>query len=194
MNESLLQLIRSDIQRYYPRLFLGGAILRSMLNAAFLNVLLYRIAHKLYLYKMTPISSLIMFAARILFASDISYKARIGKGFLLAHGCSTVIGSDVKIGSNSFISQCVTIGSNFDRFAMHEGIKISQPIIGDDCFILAGAKVVGPVVVRNRCIIGANSVVTASTEENSIYVGAPAKRVRENRRSKLDIGGEGISL
>ena len=57
-----------------------------------------------------------------------------------------------------------------------------MPIIGDNVFIGAGAKILGDITIGDNCVIGANSVVVKSVPSNSIVAGVPAKvlRVREN--------------
>ena len=35
------------------------------------------------------------------------------------------------------------------------------------------------VILKRGCIIGANSVVTKSTTEYGIYVGSPARKIKE---------------
>ena len=55
---------------------------------------------------------------------------------------------------------------------------VNAPVIGNDCFISPGAKIVGSVVIGNNVIIGANAVVTKSFPEgNCTLVGVPAYAV-----------------
>ncbi len=39
--------------------------------------------------------------------------------------------------------------------------------------------VIGNVEIASGCVIGAGAVVTKSTEPNSIYVGVPARKIKE---------------
>jgi acetyltransferase-like isoleucine patch superfamily enzyme len=41
------------------------------------------------------------------------------------------------------------------------------------------------IVIREGCVIGANALVTRSTEPNGLYLGVPARRVRD-----LPVGGD----
>jgi serine acetyltransferase len=52
------------------------------------------------------------------------------------------------------------------------------PTIGDNVFIGAGAKIIGPINVSDNTIIGANAVVLKDTPKYSTMVGAPAKAVK----------------
>ena len=50
-------------------------------------------------------------------------------------------------------------------------------IIGDDVQLATGAKIIGPVIIGDKVIVGANSVVIADIPSNSVVVGIPAKIV-----------------
>jgi maltose O-acetyltransferase len=51
--------------------------------------------------------------------------------------------------------------------------------IGDGCWIGAGATIMPGVTVAAGCIIGAGAVVTKDTAPDGVYVGVPARRIRE---------------
>lgn len=54
-------------------------------------------------------------------------------------------------------------------------------IIEDDVWIGAVVKVLDGVTIAQGCVIGANSVVTKSTEPYGIYVGIPARKIKSRR-------------
>ena len=88
------------------------------------------------------------------------------------------MGDYVLIGSNVTVSSGVhpIDGAYPPVFARP---TIPKPIrIEDDVWIAAGAVVLPGVILRKGTVIGANSVVTEDTEEYSVYVGAPARKVR----------------
>lgn len=176
-----------DVRRYYSSSWLVLPF-RILLNPALLAVFFYRSSRFFYLLRLAPISKLIFILSRVMFSVELNYKAKIGPGFMLAHGVGTVIGGDVVIGDNVMISQGVTLGTNFSRVRVVDSQERTQPIVGNECFILAGAKVVGPVIVADKTIVGANAVVTKDTLPNSVYAGIPAKRIGENRRRSYKIG------
>ena len=62
----------------------------------------------------------------------------------------------------------MVIGTNRDD-------KDQYPIIGNNVYIGAGAKVLGNITIGNNVIIGANSVVLKSVNDNAIIVGVPGK-------------------
>ena len=51
--------------------------------------------------------------------------------------------------------------------------------IVDDCWIGANTTIMPGVTIAKGCIIAANSLVTKYTEPNGLYVGKPAKRIKE---------------
>ncbi len=81
------------------------------------------------------------------------------------------ISGGATIGKNCTIFQQVTIGSN----TLIDSKGFGFPIIGDNCLISAGAKIIGNVKVGNNCRIGANAVVVEDLPDNSICV--PGKQI-----------------
>ena len=72
--------------------------------------------------------------------ANIMPKAQFSSRPTLPHGLSGIfISSGSRIGSNAVIFQQVTIGSITTIDSSHRG----SPQIGDDCYIGAGAKVLG---------------------------------------------------
>ena len=103
----------------------------------------------------------------------IPFTVKIGPGLKLPHPYGLVIIYDAVIGARAQIFQDVTVGVNFGKAL--DGRR--SPIIGDDVVICSGAKVLGPVTVGNKVIIGANSVVLKDVPNNTIVAGVPAKKV-----------------
>jgi len=116
-----------------------------------------------------------------------SDRLRVGKHF----GCNTgtyinavgeiTIGDYVLIGSNVTISSGIhsiegEMPPVFARPAVPEPIRIE-----DDVWIGAGAVVLPGITLRRGSVVGANAVVTHDTEEYSVNVGVPAKKIRSRR-------------
>jgi serine O-acetyltransferase len=92
----------------------------------------------------------------------------IGPGLFVSHGQGTVLSAE-RIGANLQVHQGVTVGWDYrgDR----------RPIVGDDVFIGAGAKVLGAVTVGDGARIGANAVVICDVPAGATAVGVPARIV-----------------
>lgn len=87
----------------------------------------------------------------------------------------------VVIGDNCLISMhCCILSSNHaipprDRLVRDEPDILLPTRIDNDCWIGAGAKILGGVHIGEGCIVGAGAVVTKSLPPYSIAVGNPAR-------------------
>lgn len=91
-------------------------------------------------------------------------EASIGGGLRLPHNFGIVISGDTVIGENATIMHQVTIGADVTG-------SDKSPVIGNQVFIGAGAKVIGQCKVGSNVIVGANAVVTKNVPDNYTVVG-----------------------
>jgi serine O-acetyltransferase len=133
---------------------------------------IYRFALLLYNARIPVLPRLInALCLRIVFGCYIGLGAKIGKGVCLAYGgLGTVIHHKVVIGNNVYIGSNVTIGGT--------NRKPTFPIIGDDCLISSGVRIIGSISVGKNCVIGANAVVIANIPDNCCAVGIPARVIK----------------
>lgn len=108
--------------------------------------------------------------------ADIPLNTRIGGGVRLPHPNGIVIHPDVTIGPNCLIFQQVTIGANFR----------GTPVVGANVDFGAGAKVLGPIVVGDHAMIGANSVVLRDVAPGTIVAGIPARVIASAHAASMD--------
>jgi serine O-acetyltransferase len=92
----------------------------------------------------------------------------IGPGLFISHGQATILSAE-RIGANLQVHQGVTVGWDY------RGER--RPVIGDDVFIGAGAKVLGAITVGDGARIGANAVVVCDVPAGATAVGIPARIV-----------------
>lgn len=81
--------------------------------------------------------------------------------------------------SGIYISPYASFGTNVTILpqaiiGVKNSFDLSSPIIGDNVYIGAGAKILGGIVVGNNVTIGANAVVTKDVPDDCIVVGNPA--------------------
>lgn len=106
------------------------------------------------------------------------------------HGVQGVfISNTAKLGKDVVIFQQVTIGSN----TLPDSKRTGSPVIGDNVYIGAGAKIIGGITVGDRCRIGANAVVYEDMPPDSVAVCAPTRIVQKERLDntyRTCLGGE----
>jgi len=94
----------------------------------------------------------------------IQYYAKIGNNVTLWSG--NHIGHRTVIGDNCFISSHVVI-SGFCE-------------VGESCFLGVNSCVIDGVKVAKDCYIGAGAVVVKDTEEGKVYIGNPARILKDS--------------
>src|SRR6185503_20283064 len=112
-------------------------------------------------------------------------RIRIGEGTFLNIGVMVASVALVEIGAHCMLANgCfVTDGSHRfddpDRPVPWQGFTSKGPTrIGDNVWCGAHVVVTSGVTIGERCVIGANSVVTRDLPAHSIAVGAPARAIR----------------
>lgn len=136
---------------------------------------LYRRARKNYLKGHNLLADYYINKIYKKYCCIISSKAEIGENLKLPHPLGIVIGSGVKIGSNCWIYQNVTIGRKAEEVCKY-------PSIGDNVKIYSGAVLVGNIKIGDNAIIGANSFVMQDVPNNAIAVGSPARIIQREKK------------
>jgi serine O-acetyltransferase len=108
----------------------------------------------------------------------------------IQHKCSVWIPLGDRIGSSLFLTHTVGIvitnGAVIkNNVKIYQGCSIAgyingNPVIGNNCILFAGSKIIGGVVLGDNVVVGANAVVTKDVPDNAVVVGAPAKIINYN--------------
>jgi serine O-acetyltransferase len=149
-------------------------------------VQVYRVGRWAYTRGIPLIPSVCKALNYFLFNCFVTAKSDIGEGVVLGYGgMGVVIHTAARIGRNSFIGQQVTIGSKASFFS--DEPQADVPVIGEDVFIGAGAKVLGGITIGDGAVVGANAVVIQDVPGCGVVAGNPAKliRVRSEVRSPI---------
>lgn len=100
-------------------------------------------------------------------------------------GCYIQAGNGVIIGSGTiWASNVVIVSANHNLYEKDKGWEPSTPVvIGENCWIGANACIMPGVVLGDRVIVGAGSVVTKKFNQSDIVLaGNPAKVIRNLKR------------
>jgi serine O-acetyltransferase len=107
----------------------------------------------------------------VLFQVSIGPEVRAGGGLYLAHG-HVVMAGRITLGRDVCIAPFVTLGLTNSAAVPFD---LRGPEVGDGVVIGTGAKLLGPIRVGNRALIGANAVVVTDVPDDHTAVGAPAR-------------------
>lgn len=135
----------------------------------------------------------------------ISGKVTIGKNVHIAPMCLVAGGEKgIHLSDFSGLAYQVQVFTQSDDYS---GRSLTNPTIPDDfkqeykkaiflgkhVIVGAGSIIFPGVHIADGCSIGALTLVTKSTEEWGIYVGNPAKRIKERRKDLLKLEKEYLS-
>jgi serine O-acetyltransferase len=133
----------------------------------------YRVGHWLWNEGRADLAYFIQMRISEAFGIDIHPAARIGRGIMIDHAHSIVIGETAVVGDNVSMLHSVTLGGTGKE---HDD---RHPKIGDGVLIGAGAKVLGNIRVGNCSRIAAGSVVLQEVPPCKTVAGVPARIVGE---------------
>ena len=143
-------------------------------------LVVYRIAHKLWQWKIPLVPRWLSQSIRFFTGIEIHPGATIGKNFFIDHGMGVVIGETSIIGDNVLLYQGVTLGGTGKETGKR------HPTVGNNVVVGAGAKILGNIIIGDNSYIGANAVVIKDVPSNSTVVGIPGRITKQEGR-KIDM-------
>ena len=171
---TLGQIARADVMAVFDR---DPACLRFIQPILFFKgyqaIQAYRIGHWLWQNGRKDMAYFVQMRVSETFGVDIHPAARIGRGIMIDHAHSIVIGETAVVGDNVSMLHSVTLGGT----GKEDGDR--HPKIGDGVLIGAGAKVLGNITVGHCSRIAAGSVVLQDVPHNTTVAGVPARVVGE---------------
>ena len=133
----------------------------------------YRIGHWLWQNGRRDLAYFVQMRVSEMFGVDIHPAARIGRGIMIDHAHSIVIGETAVVGDNVSMLHSVTLGGT----GKEDGDR--HPKIGNGVMIGAGAKVLGNIHIGYCSRIAAGSVVLQDVPPCKTVAGVPARVVGE---------------
>ena len=133
----------------------------------------YRVGHWLWSGGRRDLARFVQMRVSEVFGVDVHPGARIGRGIMIDHAHSVVIGETAVVGDNVSMLHSVTLGGTGKEE------EDRHPKIGSGVLIGAGAKVLGNISVGHCSRIAAGSVVLADVPPMKTVAGVPARIVGE---------------
>jgi serine O-acetyltransferase len=165
---------RADIVAVFDRDPACHRFLQPLLYfKGFQAVQAYRVGHWLWQQGRIDMAYFMQMRVSEAFGVDIHPAATIGKGIMIDHAHSIVIGETARVGDNVSMLHSVTLGGTGKEEQQR------HPTIGDGVLIGAGAKVLGNITVGHCSRVAAGSVVLQDVPPMKTVAGVPARIVGE---------------
>lgn len=187
MPEQILREIAEDAYSAEPdltdaaRADLSAVLERDPATQRYLQPLLYfkgfqavqvhRLSHWLWEQGRRDVAYFLQMRSSEVFGVDIHPGATLGRGLMIDHAHSIVIGETAVVGDNVSMLHSVTLGGTGKED------EDRHPKIGNQVLIGAGAKVLGNIHVGDCSRIAAGSVVLDEVPPCKTVAGVPAKIV-----------------
>jgi serine O-acetyltransferase len=138
--------------------------------------LLYRLSYHLRYKRVKLLPGILSRLNITLHGFDVPSSVDIGPGLYVPHPVGTVVMAR-QIGANLSLIGSNTIGMR-NTWAF--------PILGNNVFMGAGARVLGEIVIGDNVTIGANAVVIKDVPSNCTAVGVPAKVLANSKNIDIE--------
>jgi serine O-acetyltransferase len=145
-----------------------GTLVHMLLSEGGAAQILYRAMRFCQTHRLKILAAVIYRLNAFLTHATIGRNADIAPGFVILHSLGVIINTNVRAGRNLVVYHNVTLGAERNR----------SPILGDNVYIGAGAKIIGGVHIGSDVRIGANAVVTKDVPSGATVIGIPARIVR----------------
>ncbi len=170
----LVEAARADLVAVYERDPACHRLLQPVLYfKGYQAMQAYRIGHWLWTNGQHDLAYFFQMRVSEIFGVDIHPAARIGRGIMIDHAHSIVIGETAVVGDNVSMLHSVTLGGTGKEE------EDRHPKIADGVLIGAGAKVLGNIRIGHCSRIAAGSVVLADVPPCKTVAGVPARIVGE---------------
>ena len=170
----LIDAARADLVAVYERDPACHRLLQPLLYfKGYQATQCYRVGHWLWERGQHDLAYFFQMRISEIFGVDIHPNARVGKGLMIDHAHSIVIGETAVVGDNVSMLHSVTLGGTGKEE------EDRHPKIGNGVLIGAGAKVLGNIRIGNCSRVAAGSVVLHEVPPCKTVAGVPAKVVGE---------------
>ena len=168
------QLVRADLSAVFDRDPACNSYLEPFLYfKGFQALQAYRVAHWLWSNGRRALALYVQSRTSEVYGVDIHPAARIGRGILIDHATSVVVGETAVIEDEVSLLHGVTLGGT----GKETGDR--HPKVRRGALIGANATILGNIEIGQCSRVGAGSVVLRDVPPNTTVAGVPAKVVGE---------------
>jgi serine O-acetyltransferase len=183
----ILRDLREDARQLVMAMVASGepaSLGRALLSDSFLILALWRLRCSARKLRVPLANTLLRRLQTMVFGIELGNGIALGHGVYFTHPIGIVVGGEARVGRRVRF-----LGSNTVGTARNDG----HPSIGDDVLVGCGARILGPVRIGDRAVIGANAVVLADVPPEAVAVGIPARVAarHEGPAGAAGAGGEG---
>lgn len=167
-----LRMLREDLRekaRWCYQSDTPASIAKTLATDGTSAMIIYRLMQGAREARLVPLELVFNKLNSVVNSCVIGRGTEFGPGFVIVHSHGVVINGKVRGGSNVHIEHEVTLGDSGQG---------ACPVLGNDIYIGAGAKVIGPVAIGDGARVGANAVVVHDVAPETTVVGIPAKPVK----------------
>jgi serine O-acetyltransferase len=160
--------LKADLKRKQQIFAQDGAdvsMLRILMADGTSANVLYRCMRWCAMHRLGLVAYFFQWANKFLNGCVIGSGADFAAGFVIMHPVGIVINSKVVGGNNITLESGVVIGDE----------KGQSPVLKNNIFVGAGAKIIGLLIVADDVKIGANAVLTKNADKGATMLGIPAK-------------------
>jgi serine O-acetyltransferase len=143
------------------------------------SVLIFRLASTAHHRGLRPLSRLLFFLNVVVFGAELHPGAIVQPGLVVPHPVGMGFASGCRIGRRALLLRHSAMGGAGNPK------RPGQPTLGDDVVLMDSARVLGPVTVGDRSIIGASALVTDDVPPDVFVYGV---RKSEEFRPLADMG------
>lgn len=149
---------------------------------------LHRLSHWLWRQRMRWLARFVSHFTRWFTGIEIHPGATIGRRVFIDHGMGVVIGETAEIQDDCTLYHGVTLGGT----SWNKGKR--HPTLERGVVVGAGAKVLGPITVREGAKVGSNAVVVRDVPPGATAVGIPARIVEAGRAEVREAKAEAMGF
>jgi len=121
------------------------------------------------------------------FVSYVSSRAFVWRNVEIGENCfimeNNVLQYAVRVGNNVVLWSGNHVGH---QSVIHDNVFVSSHVvisgycaIGENCFLGVNSCIANNVTIAKDCLIGMGAVVNKNTEERKVYVGSPARPLKD---------------